>query len=1458
MSKYDAERKKLGIKTSSTSTAVAEKKKSKYDKEREAVFSQKKDTPILNEPTAYDPTQYKPQQLQSPAHTNVPKGAEPVSNYDSRKNLPSRKIPIVGKLLKTLDKLSDTKAQHVIADIGQTLYTPGGTAANIAGFTGAVGRKLAEKAPNLAGSVAGRVAQTGIKEGSVGVPLGVGQYQAQGGDDTKEALKAGAVGALLGGGLGALGGSVGEVISKVKTGRATKAFEKSLPVYEQAAKNRNVRSSGEISKATPEFVDNFNNPKTQISTKSDVLPTNQPDIIVPVSKYAAEREAIKQTEPTKVEPINITDTENVTVKPSPVVPPKTELQSKLDELEKDYQTKKSLIASGGLHAVDKSKSLKGLAMDHSAKKRTLIQGNSLIPVDGGFTEKELSNKIAKLKTNYSGKEVVVNGMDGVITKNSFGKVGVRFEDGTEKFFMPDQINAKTNVDDLIKQQIAAKVEPIAQPTVETVAQPIVNNIEPTPISKYTKERAKTAETTPTGEKERGFVTTLKASEKPPQGFKERVKASYTPITNQRSVDLANKRVKDLEEAASYVMGKSKFSDEKVTTAHRLIDEFSKSGNHQRAVDIAESIAEEGTRAGQGIQAFSIYNRLTPEGVLIHAQRIATKTNEGLNILQKEVKLTPDMAAQLTDLAHTTKAMTGVKDLSNNVMDILERAKSGTKLNAEDSEALLKFVNESKQFIKEVEKKPTIKPPTVIKEKRIKDNVIKFLDKQEEAAKERIRARGHRISSTPIDIYADYAIIGAAKMARGTIKFSEWSAAMIKDLGEEIRPLLENIYNKAAETMNQSAKKVTKSSVSNAERIVNNLIKNNKISGEDAEQIKILAEKVSNLSGDAKNVASQDLQFILRQLEKPTMLKKVSSTQTIAQLLNSKTLVRNALGNELFYRLERINKYVTTPIDWGRVKLFGGQRSVTFRTNNQGEYWSNWLKGLKAGWRGVNVEGLQTQFDLGPAAFNGKWNPLTYMEKALGASLKSFDTAAYKRAVNDTIGEMATLRAMNEGLTGEAKKAAIQKYIRNVDDHVLKISDDYGKYMTFQDNNLLSKGLVGLKRGLNFGKDFGIGDLVLKYPKTPGALLMRALEYSPAGFLRSASIAAKPFFKREPNTAEAMQALSRAIVGTAGLSGLGFFLADVGILTGAASKDKDIRDLQRSAGQGQYQVNLSALRRWAMSGFDPKEAKLQESDYLYTYDWAQPVAMAVSVGANVNQNLSEGKGASSGIGGTIYSSIEGGVNSLVETSVLSGVKRAFTSYPGQSVTDKITDIVSSAPASFVPTAVNQAKQLMDNAQRETYDPSKLQQAFNQLKVKIPGVAGKLPQRYDTLGEKKVTYQNNSLFNVLLNPGFTSKYKLTPEAKMVVDLIAATGDTSVAPRVPGKSITVYTDNGEPSTQKLTTEQFTELQRLTGEETVRLLKMIPQDFTNDQKLRAIADMLTDAGKKARYDLKTMMGVK
>lgn len=1149
------------------------------------------------------------------------------------------------------------------------------------------------------------------------------------------------------------------------------------------------------------------------------------------------------------------------------------------------------------------------------------------------------------------------------------------------------------------RQVAASVEPTfaefpAQPVSKAAEAPIPTKslVDPVVTPKQVVKPKETLSVEPVTEvkapvvTQRGFTETLKASEKTPSQVKANLNNEYTPITNLETVQKANSRLKaDADAETSRVLSAKKFDAEDSVVAQRLIDHYNKQGNYEMSVTIADKVAEEATKAGQFIQSLSIYDRLTPEGVLIRAKRIEKRVNETASKIGKSAKVTDDMAKDIVDLAGVTQKMTGVKDLSNNVIDILERAKKGETLTSNEASQLERFVNESKQFVKEstkkVEKPRTPRQPS---QKRVRDSLNTFLDAQEQAAKERLRAKGIRISSTPLDVWAEYAIIGAAKIGKAGIKFADWSESMVKDLGEDIRPYLSNLYERSKDAYEMSHKKITDDLYSKAknsvrkisdeqkeinaateqltakvkdiiekskagsfdgadlqsirdlsdelvdllpekeiissgkqftqavrsmakklsgvesvdvpkeqsvaevqkllrtitkladegktkvkteidanaidelgyqlmertkprvlteqEKLVQKTLKKFEMEPEQIDSIMKLAQKVSTLSGEAKRTASQDLQAILQSLDKPSFLRKVASAQTQAQLLNPKTQVRNVLGNELFYRLERLNKYVATPIDIARSVLTGADRTVTFRSNNQGQYWYNFINGAKAGWKGVNINGLETQFDLASPAFTGKYNPLKYTEKALGASLRSFDNAAYSRAVNKSLGELGTLDAINKGV--KPTKEYIKNYIAQADENIIQIADHYGKYVTFQDNNIISKGLTGLKKGFNVGKDFGFGDLVLKYPKTPGALLMRALEYSPAGFLRSAKIVAEPLLRNgiQKNPAEATQALSRAIIGTFGLSGLGYFLIDNDILTGQANKDRDIRSLQTAAGQGQYQVNLSALYRFVSNNFDPTQAKIKEGDLLYNYDWMQPVSVAVSMGANINKNLGEGKDTTTGILSSAYNSISGGLNTLTEQSVLQGLARAAEGYPGQTVTDKIADILSDIPASFVPTILNQVKQATDNTKRETTDQTLLEQTLNKAKAKIPGLAGKLPKKYDTLGNEQNHYQDNNAVNVFLNPGFPSRYKLSDEARMIVDLITETGDEGIAPRVPNKKL---------DGSKLTGEQFSRLSKLQGDETKERLGKVKESLSTKSKVKKIKGQLTKSTAEAKKQL-------
>lgn len=81
--------------------------------------------------------------------------------------------------------------------------------------------------------------------------------------------------------------------------------------------------------------------------------------------------------------------------------------------------------------------------------------------------------------------------------------------------------------------------------------------------------------------------------------------------------------------------------------------------------------------------------------------------------------------------------------------------------------------------------------------------VSFLEQQAQRARERIAARRGRLYSDPLGVtqvahLADEAIIGASHIAKGVTKFTDWSAKMIAEFGERIRPHLQALFAKARE------------------------------------------------------------------------------------------------------------------------------------------------------------------------------------------------------------------------------------------------------------------------------------------------------------------------------------------------------------------------------------------------------------------------------------------------------------------------------------------------------------------------------------------------------------------------------------------------------------------------------------------------------------------------------------
>ena len=105
-------------------------------------------------------------------------------------------------------------------------------------------------------------------------------------------------------------------------------------------------------------------------------------------------------------------------------------------------------------------------------------------------------------------------------------------------------------------------------------------------------------------------------------------------------------------------------------------------------------------------------------------------------------------------------------------------------------------------------------------------VMKAIDKLEADARARLETRakkmGTTLSANPIPEFAgamgDIAVIGAAKIARGTVEFAKWSAEMVAEFGEKIRPELQRLYAHAMLISKAAAKEDVKANLSTRAKV----------------------------------------------------------------------------------------------------------------------------------------------------------------------------------------------------------------------------------------------------------------------------------------------------------------------------------------------------------------------------------------------------------------------------------------------------------------------------------------------------------------------------------------------------------------------------------------------------------------------------------------------------------------
>jgi hypothetical protein len=966
-------------------------------------------------------------------------------------------------------------------------------------------------------------------------------------------------------------------------------------------------------------------------------------------------------------------------------------------------------------------------------------------------------------------------------------------------------------------------------------------------------------------KPRKFGQSLQAAPGVAPEVKSRLTSlDYDPVSNAQTLANARARIDSagsIDTAFTDLMGKPAIEGwqptaEDYATGIELMAQLQNRSRHADAASIANMMATRATDQGRAIQALSMIGRLGPQGIELFAQSqlqaAATKpakTDKQKADIQAKITEAGQLQGEVDKLRRdsTTAAIVGNKDL---IKSSLPAGVDAVQVNIAIREAILGA-------------------PTPLAAQAATSSILTGQGLSDKGAA--------RISGSIIRDFLKTTQDTRAKVLQDLLATADSDRRLDKSkLGSLIRLNREGKLTDAS--LHAGMAKMLGIPHWSAEH--------------SAKVRRILAQHEKATDPRIKLVkAAEALDVVYRDFMPPGFLDKVDTIQTIAMLLNPKTVIRNVVGNTLMAGADLAADTVAVPMD-ALVSLGTGERTRTGLS--LGERIMGLGAGvgdIKAGYDfarsegrgriGSIAEGVDTLVRLGRLQSSGKYNAsdisalsgptftapgLRQLESTLGLALSITDRGFYESAFRASLDTRM-----------KAAAASGNPMLAPDTDMVTAARMDAGRAI-YQDDNAASRTLGGLRRVFNFNQRWGIGSLLMKFTQVPGSILTRAVEFSPLGFINTAYQSLAPMLSssREFDQKAFTDSFSRALVGTTGLVATGYWLAHLGIISaGSDAKDEDKRNLNRATGWGAYKLNTSALKRALMTGNFWTPQKQQRDDMVIGYDWAQPLSIGVAMGAYsrenqeaIKQDILAGKKqslAATGLNWLAYAggAATGAMNSLVEQPLLTGLNQFARDVGYDNIPGALLKTAADAPGTFIPTAARQWMQLTDNAARETRDSSPARQFINELKAQLPGQSQTLPPKYDITGQpvERWAKDSNTLFNVLFNPSMVSYIKGSPALTEMSQVYKYTAEAGAIPNQVKPEFTV-----EGVKVRLTSEEISAMQKDMGALSIAALeKFVLSDprydkATWDIKAKAMTRALEKASTAAKYrilmsrpDLKT-----
>ncbi|MDU1325889.1 MAG: ADP-ribosyltransferase [Clostridiales bacterium] len=569
-------------------------------------------------------------------------------------------------------------------------------------------------------------------------------------------------------------------------------------------------------------------------------------------------------------------------------------------------------------------------------------------------------------------------------------------------------------------------------------------------------------------------------------------------------------------------------------------------------------------------------------------------------------------------------------------------------------------------------------------------------------------------------------------------------------------------------------------------------------GKNAPDLKIDPNLAENLlkaeNQEARDEAAKELFRDIGRQMPSRFMDKWNAWRYLAMLGNSRTHVRNFVGNAFFAPVVAAKSLTATSIEAAVSRVSHGKLERTKGAVGLGKADRALLSSAWADYANVQDSAL------GGGKYSDFANANQYIEEG---------RRIFKNKALETFrkGNTKALDAEDVWFSRPHYAYALAQYCKA--NHITAEQIAAGKGMdkarayaikeaqkaTYRDTNALSQAIsdLGRYRGKGpVGKGIStVMEGVLPFRKTPANILARGLEYSPAGLLKGLTYDLYQVREGNLSGAEAIDHISAGMTGT-GLLAFGAYCAAQCLVRGAGGDDKDRKAFAELQGHQNYALEL------------PDGTSI-------TLDWLAPEVLPFFIGVNLWE-MTQGEKEPLTLSAILRASANV-TEPLLEMSCLQSLNDVFDAvgYASSGDLNGLTAALVTAATSYltqgVPTVLGQFERTGQEERMTTYTEKNAfltpdaQYTLGRISGRIPGWDYNQIPHIDAWGRTENTGgAGKRAFDNFANPAYTSEVKSSPMEDELLRLYETTGEKGVFPARAGKYFTV---NGER--KDLTAEEY-----------------------------------------------------